>query len=103
MMYLFNAAAKTDASWTTDHTALYYALNYDLYVTRLGHALLAYPALLRALTLATFWLEWLGPAALFVPWGTARLRAALAAVFWMFHLGIAATLNVGLFPYVAIV
>ncbi|NIL98845.1 MAG: hypothetical protein GTO62_17445, partial [Planctomycetales bacterium] len=69
----------------------------------LGGLLLAYPTLLRCLTWATYWLEWLGPCLAFCPWKTPRLRVALVATFWLFHLGLGMTLALGLFPWIALV
>lgn len=98
-VYLATAIAKDDPAWREDFTALHYALHSDLFTTRIGHALTAYPGLLRGLTAGALWLELLGPLVLLCPWGGWRARVAVVAGFWGLHLGIASTMNLGLFPY----
>jgi hypothetical protein len=103
-VYWFSALLKSDPSWRTDGTAVYYALSLEPFATRMGRHLLAYPDLLRLFTLATFWLEALGPALLFVPYGQGPLRTFAVAGFGLFHLlGLNLTLELGHFPYVCAV
>jgi hypothetical protein len=103
-VYWFAALLKTDASWRTDGTAIYYTLSIDQFSTRLGRSLLAYPELLRLLTFATLWLEALGPVLLFVPFGRGLPRLLVVAAFLIFHLlGLNLTLELGHFPYICAV
>jgi hypothetical protein len=43
-----------------------------------------------------------GPVLLFMPWRNRRIREVLVVLFVAMHLGIAATMNLGLFPWVSI-
>ncbi len=97
-LYVFGAAAKSDPVWHTDHTALYYALSVDAFATPFGRWLAVQHGLTRPLTFLVYWLEWLGPLVLLIPYRTAWLRLGVVAAFWGFHLGTAATFNLGLFP-----
>lgn len=101
-VYLFTAILKTDPSWRSDFSAIYYALHHDHFTSRFGYVLLNYPELLPPLTLASWLLEWVGPFLLFCPIATGRIRTAIVAMFIGFHLGLAATMELGLFPYYCI-
>jgi hypothetical protein len=103
-VYWFSAALKSDPSWRSEGTAVYYALSIDQMATPLGRSLLAYPGLLRALTFATLIIEAAGPALLFVPFQTARVRLAVVVGFLLFHLvGLRMCLELGPFPWVCAV
>ena len=84
MVYLFSAIMKIGPRWTTEHSAVYYTMNLDMYTTPLGRWLLAYPALMRFLTVATFWLEMLGPAVAFSPLFRGPLRMLTVLAFGAF-------------------
>jgi hypothetical protein len=103
MMYMFSAALKTDPSWRREFSAIYYALHYDHFTSPLGYRLLEFPRLLAPLTAATWLLEWCGPLMLFCPVWNARVRIAVVTAFVGLHLGLAATMELGLFPYYCIV
>ena len=102
-MYVFTALLKTGAAWRVDFDAIYYALSLDHFTTRFGYWLLGYPSLLKVLTAATFVLEFVGPLALFLPWGNARARMVTFLAFAGLHLGIALTLHLGMFSWICIV
>jgi hypothetical protein len=103
-VYWFSAALKSDPSWRSEGTAVYYALSIDQFATPLGHYLLGFPGLLRVLTFATLGLEAVGPALLFVPWQAGRVRLAVVASFLLFHLvGLRLCLELGPFPWVCAV
>ena len=100
-LYWFSFALKTDPSWRSEGTAVYYALSIDQLVTPLGKTLLDYPGLMRFLTFATLGLELLGPALLFFPWRREQVRLVVVALFLAFHLvGLNLCLRLGPFPYV---
>jgi hypothetical protein len=101
LMYWCSVVLKSDASWRTEGTAIYYALNIDQLVTPLGHYLLNFPRLLRFLTFATLALEVVGPLLLFCPFYNGRVRLAVVLGFIAFHLfGLGLCLELGPFPYV---
>ncbi|MEM9663427.1 MAG: HTTM domain-containing protein [Bacteroidota bacterium] len=101
LIYFLSVFYKTEAPWRVDFTAVYYALNLEAFATPLGQLLASAPLpFLQALTVSTLALEGLGPLLLLVTaWG-GRVRIAVALAFIGFHLGLAATLNLGIFPFV---
>ena len=102
-IYLFSAALKSPDHWWHRADAAYYALSIDWLAKPLGQGLLAYPELLRAMTRATYLLEWVLPLFLFAPFSVSRVRIALVACFAGFHAGLWLTMELGLFPAVCAV
>ena len=100
-VYWFSAALKSDAAWTTDGTAIYYALSIDQMVKPLGRTLLGYPEAMRQLTFLTLALERFGPLLVLLPFW--RLRLGMAAVFIGFHIALALCLTLGIFSYISVV
>jgi hypothetical protein len=98
-LYLETGLVKSDPMWREDGSALYFALRTDLFTSPLGRALTDYPDLLRFLTAVTLGVEVVGPFLLFVPVGGWLVRTLAVAGFVGLHLGIAATMDIGLFPY----
>jgi hypothetical protein len=99
-MYWCTAAEKFDATWIEDYSAIYYALSVDMYSRPLGQRLLHHPELLRWMTVFTYWLEWLGPCLAVAPLLRGWWRAALVALFWSWHAGTAATMQLGVLPWI---
>ncbi|UOQ51008.1 HTTM domain-containing protein [Hymenobacter cellulosivorans] len=97
LLYWCTALLKFGPEWTQQGTALYYALSLDQLVLPLGKVLYPYPALLRILTLGTWYGELLVPFLLFLPFGVRRARLAFLFLTLSFHLGVSLTLFVGLF------
>lgn len=102
LVYACNLFYKSDPAWRSTGDAIWMALSQETYSRPLGRALLAWPATLRALTHATFFLEALGPLLVLIPWRTARWRLVAVVVFVAFHAGLAATMYLGFFPFVSI-
>jgi hypothetical protein len=102
IVYFFSALLKTDSAWRISGTAVYSALSLEQLSTGFGRELLNWPGLLKAATFFVYYLELLGPLLLFVPWGNRRIREVAIVLFVAVHLGIAATMNLGLFPWVSI-
>jgi hypothetical protein len=100
-VYWFTVILKTDPSWRTEGTAIYYALGSGQYATRIGDYLYQYPELLKALTFATIGLEAFGPLLLFCPFFTGPVRTATALAFMNLHIGLWLTMNIGLFSWTA--
>jgi hypothetical protein len=103
MVYFFGALLKTDPSWSVSGTAIHSALSLEQLSTGAGRALLDRPGLLRIATLFVYYLELLGPLLIFVPWKNRRIREGAVVLFVAVHLGIAATMRLGLFPWVSLV
>lgn len=102
-IYAWSAAFKTSSPlWWPDLDAVYYALKFDQYAAPLGQFLLNFPPLLKISTLATLFLEWLGPLFLFIPVFTVFFRCATIISFILLHVGFGLTLHIGLFPTLGI-
>ncbi|MEZ4699555.1 MAG: HTTM domain-containing protein [Rhodothermales bacterium] len=100
-VYWFTVIFKAEEVWLVDGSALQYALRLDRFVRPAGVWLLGAPdAVLNALSVGTYWLEMVGPALAFVPFITGFWRSLAALSFIAFHAGLAATLMIGLFPFV---
>jgi hypothetical protein len=112
-VYWFSAALKKDPDWHSDGTAVYYALSLEQLSTPFGQWLLNFPELLKVITQATMVQEAYGPYLAFAPGlllGAFSLRLAERATEWSrlaavilfvgFHLGLAATMELGPFPYI---
>lgn len=100
-IYFFSAHFKSYRYWVIDGDAMHYALRLEQFVTPWGVALRDWlPG--RPASVATWWLELVGPLLLFSPLATGTLRYGLFLAFTALHLGIDATLGIGLFSYVCI-
>ncbi|MEZ4798713.1 MAG: HTTM domain-containing protein [Flavobacteriales bacterium] len=97
-LYFFSACMKTAPEWTTDYTAVYYALSLDQIALPLGKSLLQYPFILKIITASVYYIELLGPFLLFIPWKKNLFRTSFVVMFFCFHLGLAFTMFIGFFP-----
>jgi hypothetical protein len=103
LLYWCTALLKSGPEWTTEGTALYYALSLDQVLLPLGRLLYPHPELLRYLTFGTWYLELGLPVLLFIPVGVKWWRLAFVGLTLLFHLGISLTLFVGLFWLINII
>jgi hypothetical protein len=102
-IYIFSAGFKsTSPNWTTEGSAVYYALSYDQYVTSIGKVLLNFPWLMTISTYFTMVLEWIGPLFIFVPWRNSFFKFWTVVTFVLLHAGFGLTLNLGIFPFLSI-
>jgi hypothetical protein len=100
-VYVFTALLKSGADWHETGLALYYALHIDYWATPLGVWLRDFVPFTILMSRATLALELLGPLLLLAPvWW---VRSAAAVSFMALHLGIAASLELGIFPWVDVV
>jgi len=100
-VYWFAAMLKTDPMWTRSGNALFYALNMEHLTSPWGLSMRQYPELLRWLTKATLYLEFLSPFLLFIPFHRDRFRMLAIILFLIFHLiGMQSLLLLGFFPWV---
>ncbi len=99
-VYFFSALHKSSPEWTTDFTALYYALSLDMILFPAGKLLYQQESLLKALTAITFYVELLLPFVLFLPFWVKGFRVLFLLAISFLHLGIAMSINVGLFPLI---
>lgn len=103
VVYWFSAALKVGPEWTSNHSALYYALNISYFKLPFGQYLLQFPSFLKLLTQGSLWLEWMGPFFFFLPMNFYQTRILVIAFFIFFHLGVAATIYLGSLPYVFLI
>lgn len=103
-MYWFSLALKRGPAWRSDLSALADALAFEHYTTGLGAALREAPVgLLAAMTLAVLVLEACGPLLAMSPFRRDACRLIAVASMLAFHLGIAATMRLGLFPWICMI
>ena len=99
IMYTANAGFKLYGDLWRSGSAIEYVFSLDQFVILLGDVLVAYPAVLRALD--HLWLAMLlGSVALVLT--TGWRRAALVPAYMGMHLGMAATMMLGLFPFIGV-
>jgi len=101
VMYVSAAYAK-DYMWR-DGGALMKVMHMDLLVNSFGRYLTNFPFLLSVLTLVAWWTEAIGTLLLFSPVKTAWTRGLCFLLFFGLHVGIAATCDIGLFPFFSMV
>jgi hypothetical protein len=101
-IYWFGFAEKLDPIWLTERSAVYYALNLDLFATPFGKLLLGHPEVLRALTAGTVLLELVGPLLAVSPVLTGPLRLGAILGFTVFHAGLGLTMRLGTFPWICV-
>lgn len=99
-VYFFSALHKSSPEWTTDFTALYYALSLDMILFPAGKLLYQQEFLLKMLTAVTYYVELILPFVLFLPFFVSWFRVVFIVVFGFLHVGIALSINVGLFPLI---
>jgi hypothetical protein len=102
-MYVFSALHKSSPEWTTDFTALYYALSLDQILLPFGQFIFPYYNFLLLITFLVYHIELLLPFALFIPFFNAYFRVCFFIVMTFMHIGIVLSLNVGLFPLISTV
>ena len=101
VIYFFNGMHKSDPVWHTHGTAVELSLQH--YGTHLGLWLADFPSLTNLLTHSVLWMELALPWFLFFPWKTNAIRTLVVGVFVSFHLGLFFTMELGIFPWIAVV
>lgn len=101
-LYFFSACMKTSPEWTSEYTAVYYALGLDQIALPAGKWLYSYPTALKVMTAVIYYIELLGPFLLFIFWKKNFFRLVFFTLFVCFHLGLSATLFIGFFPAIVI-
>ncbi|GFZ91194.1 HTTM domain-containing protein [Okeania sp. KiyG1] len=104
LIYAGSAAYKTKSEiWWPDGDAVYYALNFDGYATPFGQFLLSFPEpILKLLTWAALWFEWLGPFMIFIPIGITFFRCVSVISFILLHISFGLCFELGIFPYLSV-
>lgn len=106
-IYFVSYILKKHPIWRSEFTAVEFSSRLDIFATPFGIWLRDFKWVLKFITIFSIYLEWLGPILLFVTalfgkrWW--MIRFLLVILFWSFHFGIFATMNIGLFPFIAMV
>jgi hypothetical protein len=98
-VYWMTGLRKTGPEWT-DGSALWFALNIDMYVTSFGIWLRDQSSWIAALSHVTKWGQLLVPCLAFCPWPRGALRAAAVIFFLSFHAGLQTSMSIGVFQMV---
>ncbi len=101
--YTFASLLKTGPEWTTQGTAIYYALNVDELCKPFGHVLLQHPLLLHYTTFAVMCLERYGPLFFFIPFKNIYFRLTAILAFVFFHTGILLSMELRLFQWICLI
>ncbi|MEM8667795.1 MAG: HTTM domain-containing protein [Planctomycetota bacterium] len=101
-VYVFAAFWKWNADWLSGSAA---EVALQLEYTRRTSALdgLIYAPLLKPLTIATLFLELLGPVIIWIPWRTQIFRYAMFIAFFLLHLCIELLFTPALLSYICVV
>ncbi|MCA9778042.1 MAG: HTTM domain-containing protein, partial [Candidatus Eremiobacteraeota bacterium] len=99
-VYWFSSYFKWDPVWLKEGTALYIALNLELFCRPFTKYILPYYGLLKAGTFYTMAAEMFGP--LLIITGRGRLRLIGTVLLLGLHLGIFVLMSIGVFPLVSL-
>jgi hypothetical protein len=100
-LFLVTGLVKTGPEWTTDMTAIRYAIDREWWIRPFGEWLLAHPFLPELLTPAVRWVEVLAPLLLFAPVAMLPLRLLGISGLWGMLAGLGLGLKLNLFPFIA--
>lgn len=101
-IYLFSALLKNSSEWNSEFSALYYALSFDQIVLPFGKWIYPHYTILKAMTAMVYYTELLAPFLLVLPIFTSAFRLTFIAIMLALHIGISFSLNVGIFPLIAV-
>jgi hypothetical protein len=99
LMYVTNAIHKLRSDTWMDGNAIVYIFQADQFTVLLGNTLASYHTLLEWISILWMALLFGSPLLLLL---TGRGRGLLATLFIGMHLGMAATMQIGIFPLVAV-
>ncbi len=103
-IYVVTAHLKSGPTWHQQGSVIHLVLHHHTFVTEFGKLFLQLPGrVLQWLTWGVWWLELLGPFLFFVPAYTHLTRTLQVLAFWSFHFGLFLCMELGPFPWVAIV
>lgn len=103
LLYIMTFFFKWAPVYHTDFNAVYYILNLDFMTTDFGKWLSHFPLTMKALSIASWGLEGVGPLLLLIPVRRDLFRSMAVVSFWLFHLGIGATLHLGNFVPICLI
>lgn len=104
VIYFVSYILKDHPIWRSDWTAVFFSSRLDIFATPLAIWMRNFPGLMKLITAASIYLEWLGPILLIFAFAFGRfwwmVRAFLVVSFIGFHFGIFLTMNIGLFTFI---
>ncbi len=112
-LYFFTGLLKSGKEWHSEFTAVFYALAHESFTQPAGFFLLEMspPWLLKAMTAYTLYLEILGPVLMLWPFAfiffkplpnlLPGIRTVCVFLFFNLQMGLGATMNPGIFPWIA--
>lgn len=103
LIYTISGILKTDPIRTSEFTAMYYALSLDMFVEPIGQWLYSQYELMRGMTAFVYYMELYGVLLYLLPRKRTICKTATCLLFIGFHLGLILTLEIGLFPRIAII
>lgn len=101
-VYVFSGISKVGEAWL-DGSAVYYALNLDMFATPLTPLMLEMPLLMNFFTYSTIYFEKFGFLLLFVPFAWKYFRTVGSLMFMGLHFGFFLFLTLGNFPWVGMI
>jgi predicted DCC family thiol-disulfide oxidoreductase YuxK len=99
-MYFGTIFLKDHREWWPDGTASYYAMQLDAFTTGLGAWLSQFQGFLRIGTYIVFFIEIFAPLGILVGFKWPLVRIAAIGALIIMHLNFAATMRIGMFPFV---
>jgi predicted DCC family thiol-disulfide oxidoreductase YuxK len=104
VIYFVSYILKDHPIWRRDLTAVFYSARLDIFATPLAIWMRNYPLLMKASTLFTIYVEWLGPIFLVSAFVFRKywwvVRSLVVLLFISLHFGIFLTMNIGLFAFI---
>lgn len=99
-VYFFAFILKLGKEWS-DGSAVFYSLNYNMYVSEFGKFLLNFPVILKPLTYAVHYFELFGSIMLFFPFFINRIRITLVFLFIFMQFMLGLSFRLSTFPWIA--
>ncbi len=99
-LYFFTAMLKDSPIWTTDYTAVYYALSLDPFRTPIGEIILSIKWLPTLLTFVAINIERTVPFLILLPFYNQFTRFLAVLMIFGLHFGIGTAMDVGPFSWV---
>ncbi|WPU64563.1 hypothetical protein [Peredibacter starrii] len=103
LLYIMTFFYKWAPVYHTEFNAVYFILNLDFMTTDFGKWLSHFPLTMKALSIASWGLEGLGPLLLFIPYKRDLFRGGAVFAFLSFHIGIGSTLHLGNFVPICLI
>ncbi|MCM2348905.1 MAG: DCC1-like thiol-disulfide oxidoreductase family protein [Bacteriovoracaceae bacterium] len=106
VIYFVSYILKNHPIWREELTAVHFSSRLDIFASGIGIWIRDYPFIMKFITGFSIYLEWLGPILLMLGFIFGKrwwiVRMVIVVLFMGFHFGIFATMNIGLFPFIAI-